>query len=155
MPTPLTWHEGWALGIEELDADHREMLRLLNLLFAAGQPSDAADATAPEGTLVPGADPLGAIERLDAVLKHLRAHFEREEVFLKSIDYPQLEEHSGEHALEMAELTELRRDLANGQAPRLDEESAAAIKRWFFNHVIAEDQRYAEYYFERLRGEGH
>ena len=155
MPTQLTWHEGWALGIEDLDADHREMLRLLNLLFTAGYTSDGVPATPAAGSLAPGADPLEVLARLDAVLKHLRAHFEREEAFLERIGYPQLAEHSGEHALEKAELAELRRDLVNRQPPCLDEESAAAIKRWFFNHVIAEDQRYAAYYFEHVLGEGH
>ena len=100
MPTQLTWHEGWALGIEDLDADHREMLRLLNLLFTAGYTSDGIPATPAAGSLAPGADPLEVLARLDAVLKHLRAHFEREEAFLERIGYPQLEEHSGEHALE-------------------------------------------------------
>jgi hemerythrin len=153
MPTRLTWHEGWALGIEELDADHREMLRLLNLLFTEGQVLDGADDDPPEATQAPGADPPKVVERLDTVLAHLRTHFAREESFLQSIDYPHFEEHSGEHALEMAELVELRRDLAQRHARCLDEESTAAIKRWFFNHVIAEDQRYAEHYFERVRGE--
>jgi len=144
MPTPLTWHEGWALGIEELDADHREMLRLLNLLFAAGRTADESAH--------PAEDPPSVNERLQAVLAHLRIHFDREEAFLHSIGYPGLEEHRGEHALEMAELVDLSRDLAHRRACCLDEESAAAIKRWFFNHVIAEDQRYADYYFELLRG---
>ena len=85
------------------------------------------------------------------MVEHLRAHFAREESFLQSIDYPFFDEHRGEHALEMAELAELRRELLNRPSRRLDQESIAGIKRWFFNHVIAEDHRYAEYYLARAR----
>lgn len=150
MSTELIWRDVWTMGIEPMDADHREMLRLLNRLFATSQ--DQADTGPTDG------DPSGCepdaddhqdslIRRLDDVLDHLRRHFAREEAFLQSIDYPLFEEHRGEHALEMAELVELRRDLLSQQGRQLDQESIAGIKRWFFNHVIAEDHRYAEYYF--------
>jgi hemerythrin len=132
MPNTLIWQEKWEMGIEPMDADHREMVRLLNLLFES-----ATD------------EPTEVVAGLDRVLAHLRQHFDREESFLRAIDYPLLEQHRNEHVKEMAELVDLRRELAGRDTGWLDEGSVAGIKRWFFNHVIAEDHRYAEYYFER------
>jgi hemerythrin len=153
MPPELIWQDSWAIGIERMDADHREMLRLLNLFFAASHGRDNSDPEADDPPTVPtrvGSEPVSLIQRLDDVLEHLRVHFAREENFLQSIGYPSFDEHRSEHALEMAELIELRRELLDRPNQPLDEESAAGIKRWFFNHVIAEDRRYAAYYFAHV-----
>jgi hemerythrin len=136
MASPLVWRNAWLLEIDSLDADHREMVRLLNAVFCA------------DGEGIPPPVPL--TERLDALLAHLRAHFEREERFLAAIDYPELAEHKREHAIQMAELVDLRRVVTESDAQCLSEEAEEGIRRWFFNHVIAEDQRFARYYRERL-----
>lgn len=141
MASPLVWRDAWLLGIDLLDADHREMVRLINAVFCA------------DGTAEPAASPIG--ERLDALFDHLRAHFEREERLLVAIDYPGLAEHKREHAIQMAELVDLKRAVTETGARCLSEEAAEGIRRWFFNHVIAEDQRFARYYRERIgAGEG-
>ena len=141
MTSLLIWREEWLLGIETLDADHQEMVRLMNLLFCRNAPErggDAEHATPP------------VLDRLDAVIEHVRVHFGREESFLQSIDYPHYEEHRTEHSLQMAEFIQIRRELEESGAPCIDAETAEGIKRWFFNHAIAEDQRFADYYYEQL-----
>jgi hemerythrin len=141
MASPLVWRDAWLLEIDLLDADHREMVRLMNAAFCA------------DGAADPAAPPMG--ERLDALLDHLRGHFGREERFLAAIDYPGLAEHTREHAIQMAEFVDLKRAVTKTGARCLSEEAAEGIRRWFFNHVIAEDQRFARYYRERIGvGEG-
>jgi hemerythrin len=151
MSTLLIWRDAWSLGIDELDTDHREMVRLLNHLFDTEPAPD--DDPPPRGTDAnPHATRESLRNRLEAVTAHLRAHFEREEAFLAAIDYPGLEEHRREHALQMAEFVDLQRCVAAGAARCLNEEAADSVKRWFFNHVIAEDKRFAEFYFRALLG---
>ncbi|MEA3278568.1 MAG: hemerythrin family protein [Pseudomonadota bacterium] len=152
-PSPLIWRDSWALGIDTLDADHRELLRLMNRLISTGAANahGAADSYG-RGDHEAGSNVL--VGRLDELVAHLRVHFEREEAFLRTIDYPGYEEHAGEHAMEMAELIDLRRALVLASTQRLDRETIEDIKAWFFNHVIAEDQRYAEYYFRGVLGSG-
>lgn len=145
MTSLLTWRDEWSLGIEDIDRDHREMVRLMNRLFCLDDP--VSDGTPKD------AGPLAA-ERLERVIAHLRSHFGREEEFLQSIDYPGFREHRTEHSLQMAELIEVKRLLDERQARCIDEETAAGLKRWFFNHVIAEDRRYADFYFEQLGTKG-
>jgi hemerythrin len=141
MTGPLIWRDDWLLGIDRLDADHRKMVRLMNALFCAAAPGAGGDAPGREHS---------AADRLGELIEHLRAHFSREETFLQSIRYPGFQEHKTAHSLEMAELTELRRLLWESGADSIDEETAAGLKRWFLNHVVAEDQSYANYYFRRL-----
>jgi len=141
MTTLLIWRDEWSLGIDDLDRDHRELVRLLNRLVCLDDPGSGGTAES-AGSL--------AAECLEQVIAHLRLHFGREEAFLQSINYPGFLEHKTEHSLEMAELMELKRLLKVRGARRIDEGTAASLKRWFFNHVIAEDQRYADFYFEQL-----
>jgi hemerythrin len=147
----LIWRDAWLLGIEALDADHKEMVRLLNALVPAGPVAGdhsigAAQAEAADLTreTVRG--------RLEALISLLRHHFDREESFLRAIDYPGYTGHQREHIMQMAEFTDLRRCLNDSETGCMDEETVQSIKNWFFNHVIAEDRLFADYFFRVCNG---
>ncbi len=133
MTEPLIWREGWVLGIDMLDADHREMVRLINRL---GDPEDPAT--------------LGT--RLSELIAHVRRHFDTEGVFLRAIEYPEVIEHCREHTMQLAEFVDLGRSLAGSHTRTLDPIELQGIRHWFFNHVIAEDKRFATYYHEEVCG---
>jgi hemerythrin len=126
MSEALVWREAYALGVELLDAQHRQMVHLINRVL---DPAAADDAGA----------------RLDALISHLRRHFETEEVFLRAIDYPLTEEHCREHTLQLAEFVDLRRGIGHGGGA-VDAAQRTEIRQWFFNHVVAEDRRFGAYY---------
>jgi hemerythrin len=129
----LTWREGWQVGIERIDADHRELLRLLNLLARARERLGAAPAL---------------VEGLQAIIAHLRRHFEFEESLLREIRYPDYDRHARAHALELAELVSMQRAVMSRGAHALDTLALQGIKDWFCDHVVAEDRRYAAFYFQ-------
>lgn len=135
----LVWREGWLVGIERIDADHQKLLELLNLL-ARCPDGDAGDSV---------------LQRLEAVIAHLRQHFEYEEAFLRAMAYPEYEAHSRAHALELAELTVMMRSVREQGGGALGDESLVGLKHWFCDHVIGEDHRYAEYYFRLLDEQTH
>ncbi|MGA7981719.1 MAG: hemerythrin domain-containing protein [Chromatiaceae bacterium] len=153
MSALLVWRDSWLLGIDELDADHREMVRLLNDLCDGAGPDPGATPPAIDGDSTSGGSRPSLEDRLTGAVAHLRAHFEREERFLATIGYPGIEEHRREHSLQMAEFVDLQRVVAAVEADHLGEEAAEGIKRWFFNHVIAEDLRFADFYFRELLGQ--
>jgi hemerythrin len=130
MEEMLIWRETWELGIEAIDADHREVAGLVNRLIA--------------GTRVP--DHPDCQDALAELIGGLKRHFEVEERFLERIDYPHLYDHQREHTIQMAEFVDMQRDLAHRHARCLDRETVQGIKAWFFNHIIAEDRQYAEFY---------
>lgn len=135
MTEALIWRDAWLMDIDLLDAEHREMVRLINRLAS---PDDDA--------------PLAG--RLGALIDHLRRHFHAEQEFLRAIDYPEIDEHCREHAMQLAEFVDLSRTLAGDGARRvLNEEDMQAIKLWFFNHVIAQDRRFAAFYHEVVCGQ--
>ena len=142
----LVWREGWLLHIDPLDADHKEMVRLLNLL--ASSETHTANAGEKEGSAdkkdTPATESL--LSRFDALISHIRDHFAREEAFMESINYPGCQEHKREHTVQMAVFTALRRDLSNSGAETLEREDLQGIKMWFLDHVFGEDRHYADFY---------
>jgi hemerythrin len=152
MTAFLTWRDDLLMGIDVLDADHQQMVVLLNLLVAAGEPpsdSPALDDN-PESSSQKAA--VAALEHLDALIAHVRDHFEREEAFLRAIRYPGYVDHKREHTMQMAEFVDLRRHLADDTTVGIDAETVQGFRHWFFNHVIAEDREYAAHFFEACGG---
>lgn len=139
MASKLCLRDSWILGIDNLDADHREIVRLFNRLvdgeqggpMSQGRPGDHSD---------------GLLDRLEALIDHLRRHFAVEEALLDEMGYPDAPAHKREHALQMAELVDLHRQLTITKFPRVDDQSLDALKDWFFAHVVDEDRYFARYY---------
>jgi hemerythrin len=144
----LVWRDEWCMGIPSLDADHQEMVRLVNQLLStrhrpsSGRVSDLGKSC-PAAAGPPGAQPL---VRFEALLDHLREHFRREEALMLSIDYDEFQVHQCEHSLQLAELAELGRQLPRDGSHGFTQESLNWIKRWCFDHLISEDRRLAEAY---------
>jgi hemerythrin-like metal-binding protein len=141
MTDLLTWRHEWQTGIDWVDRDHHAIADLLNCLAERC----ARDASLP-ASAVPRADRAGVLGCLDDLIERARAHFVAEEGFLEDIGYPGLLDHRREHVMQLAEFSELRRGLEHDPTRTLGTEAIQAFKRWFFNHVIAEDRHYAEFY---------
>lgn len=147
MASLLVWRDRWFLGIEDLDADHREILTLVNGLIEVGAGHGSPLRNAEEPPLE------GPLERLQRLIDRLRRHCRVEDAFLKSIAYPDFAAHKCEHALHLAELVALRRRLAAHGAQEIDEGSLNYVKEWFLNH-LSDDRQFVRYYFERFGGAG-
>jgi hemerythrin len=133
MNEQLEWQDDWLLGIDDLDDEHREMVRLINRLL------DEEENT-----------PI--LQRASDLVVHLRAHFSHEELFLRRINYPGYCEHKHEHKMEMAEVVVLLKKMKNDQNPVLDPFFGQNIKYWFLNHAVLEDKRFAAYFFQECNG---
>ncbi len=75
----LVWQEGLESGEPTIDAEHRELMRLGNVLIDA--------------SLVPAAPVEALLPALDALLDHVRHHFAAEEAILAAHGYLQLAGH--------------------------------------------------------------
>lgn len=98
----LEWQEGLESGEPTIDAEHRELLRLGNVLIEA-----ALASTAPEAATLPA---------LDALLDQVRQHFADEEAILAEHGYLQLAGHKRNHASLLRRAGVLRERCARGRA---------------------------------------
>ncbi len=133
MPLML-WTEELSVGIEEFDADHRQLFAMVNGLFNAFE----------VGT---GAELLGAL--FDALIDYTRDHFAREEARMAACHYPGLSTHRAEH-LQLAErVHELRRHFLAGSVEQVNRDLLVLFKTWLTSHIRVTDHGYKPYVIDR------
>ena len=83
MTTGIAWKPSYSVGEPSLDAQHQQILRAINDLWAA------LDRNVGRETLMP---------LLDQLLRYADTHFKHEEKLMKEHGYPKLAEHRKAHA---------------------------------------------------------
>ena len=126
----MRWTEKMSVGMAEMDADHKELIRIINQL--------AADADE-EGRQA------AVRQSLFGLLRYAEYHFAREEQVMAACQYPGIEDQKAEHRDFVARIGELNR--------RFDadpEDSAAVVNQalltflqdWLNHHILIEDMAY-------------
>jgi hemerythrin len=127
MDSDLTrwrWHEGFALGVEGIDKDHRQFGRLIEELDYA---------------LAAGADQRVIRRYMNLIANQALEHFETEELLLTTFDYPWRYDHAKQHQairniLEPIRAGEGRRTL-----------SPEKLKTLLVSHLVYEDAAYRDF----------
>ena len=135
------WSENFETGLPSIDEQHRELVRLLNLLIR--HLAHQSDAPA-----------------LDAVFDQLRdyalVHFRHEEsVWAAELgDDPWVAQHAGAHESFVEQVLELKAN--QGQRPLDDvvEDIAGFLTHWLALHIIDSDKRLAKAVMARREGLG-
>lgn len=122
----LEWSEDLNLGIEEIDADHRQLVGVLNELFVACLEEQGPDVLA---------------EILARLVDHTRGHFAREEAVMERHGYPGLGAHRGEHALLIAQVLEIQRIFEKSADRALNNEMLTFLKDWLVDHIQGSDRK--------------
>lgn len=122
------WTPELATGIDEIDADHRELLgRICDLhqCMRAGQTDSVAGVLA-------------------GVRAYARSHFATEEQHMRSLAFPGLDRHRAEHARFSTELEAFEREWsARGAMPSLAIGLAVWLSGWFRDHIRVFDLEFA------------
>jgi hemerythrin len=143
MAKILTWRDEWTLRIDVLDDDHRGIVdMLLHVARRFGDESERQETPGQDG------DEGDLYAALDGLGSFTRQHFRREEEFMRTIDYPQLGNHSSEHALLMAEHTALVRELRKRGIKRLGPKELETLKHWVVAHILGADRGFTDHYFK-------
>jgi hemerythrin len=122
----FVWNEAMSVGMPALDADHRCLIRIINLLEDA------------EGRDVERVIPL-VMETLDL---YCRYHFAREERIMRACGFPELAFHCREHD-EMRQAIAARS--AGGARPADAPELLEYLKAWLLHHILIQDMAYKPY----------
>ena len=131
--TVAHWSPSLSIGVETLDADHRELIDHLNALEVEIGGTARHDAVA---------------EILDALIARTEAHFRHEEAMMTREEYPEAEHHKLIHQALIEEIRQFRKDHLAGT--EIGPEIAEFIKRWLISHIIESDKHLGGY----LEGRG-
>lgn len=125
----LKWTEDLSVGHEPLDLEHQKWIAILNDFY--------------EG-LKDGKSKEKLVELVVAMLAYTRYHFASEEKYMKSINFPDFEEHKKKHDFYAAKITEFHEKIKNGKMV-LSLEVTNFLKTWLINHIKGTDQNYARF----------
>lgn len=124
VPPVLSWHRRFAVGVEELDRDHRIMLDFINLVCAAWQNTDQGAA-------------LAVFEQL---YNFSEEHFRREEGVLRGIfSQRHVLDHTHEHRVRLHQLQLLGDRLRSLPAPDQSVGLTSDLVDWFLKQSIGHD----------------
>jgi len=145
---PIFWRQQLAIGHNEIDADHRYLILLINTL---------------ELVLRFPENPSHIQQAFDELDHYARGHFEREEKIQIAWAYTHLDAHKLEHRKLLDALAALRMKvdtaLAHPQTAteQIKEQSAeitAFLRHWLLDHVMKEDMKLIELFRKRDPHEG-
>jgi len=120
----IEWTEAFNLGVERMDATHREFVVQLNAL-----------AEAPDASLLSG---------LDSFIDHTVEHFGQEERWMQRTSFPPLHCHAEEHEGVLRIMREVRGLVQSGRID-LGRILVRELAPWFSNHAATMDAMLAHF----------
>ena len=122
----VVWQEANSVGNTYLDAQHRQILELLNAMYER----------------VRGTGDVNMTELVSRLSDYTRRHFRDEERYLQQFGFPSLVEHQAVDR-GLRERTEgIRRGVEKGVAD-VDDSVLQFLKQWWLSHINQTDRQYA------------
>lgn len=135
----IEWSPDLSVGIEEIDAQHRELFRRA-ARFAEGLETRTREE----------------VGELLAYLRHYAAlHFAGEEEWMRTTGYPGYRLHRAEHERFLRELLCLSGEHVRRDSPGLRSEAVSTwLRRWLVAHLGTHDAALSEFLFLRAAPSG-
>lgn len=122
------WSDKLSVGIEEIDAQHRMLVDLLNELHRAIQERHGSDV---------------ALEILGRLVEYTRIHFAVEESLMRVLGYGDYEEHKNHHNQLINQVNDLYDRVRGGQ--HVTFELLHFLRVWLTKHIMEEDREYVPF----------
>ncbi|MDR2837802.1 MAG: bacteriohemerythrin [Azonexus sp.] len=130
----VIWQDKYALGLDEIDEQHKTLFNIMNHIW--------------EG-IVHNADAASMIGFLEELERYTISHFTEEEVFMRGIEYPNIDSHIAQHHTFVQHITNEKIKAQRGQKVSL--ELLHFLRNWLVNHILVEDKRYEVHFHSGKR----
>lgn len=114
------WTSEWSVGVETIDAQHRELFAVINTLLretGSSAPPDLANV-------------------LDFLEEYVNSHFGLEELYMRRHSYAGFPTHKSEHVAFIDKFYDLRDEYDdNGATPELADKIGRYMGDWLVSHI--------------------
>ena len=125
----IKWRESYNTGIEQFDMEHHKIVELIDAMFAAIRDKSSKEV----------------VETVcKDVLSYAAYHFANEEQAMKAVNYPELDEHTAEHARLKSEAEKFHNTITNN-FPEGTVELYRFLREWLVGHIQDCDKKYTPY----------
>jgi hemerythrin-like metal-binding protein len=132
----IDWDKADELGLDEIDRQHRNMVEIINDLWAAWRQKQPCNHL---------------LELLSQLVRYSEEHFLYEQQEMEAAGYEGLDEHRFQHDVLLGEIRRMRRR-SSGCESLIDAGFFEYLRRWFTDHTRGLDQNMAEH--QRCRAAG-
>jgi hemerythrin len=122
----VVWNESWLIGVQEVDAQHKQLVSLVNQLHQAMSQGK-------------GKEVLGGI--LDSLILYTQQHFSAEERMLEQNQYPDLLEHKRQHVALTKKVVDFQQEFKGGTMG-MSLDIMQFLKTWLQSHILGTDVKY-------------
>ncbi len=129
----IEWTEKFRAGVEKLDAQHKELIEMVNELQR-------------QITMGSSKEELGKV--VNKIYEHKKAHFADEERLMLDHNYPKFEQHAKEHKDMLDRLSEFIEGVAAGDKI-VSVELTGFLAEWLLDHIAQTDTLYGPFLNDR------
>ena len=126
----LEWSNDLSVGVQEIDDDHKNMIKYYNDLFSA-----CFASTGPEVVL----------ETLEKLIEYTKCHFQREEGLMVKEGYPGLAEQRHEHEDLVRTVEAVQKKTKSDPNHEFSNDVLGFVGSWIRNHILESDLALARY----------
>lgn len=124
------WSDAYSVGVEEIDEQHKELVRLLNSLHQAIHEQHGSEVSR---------------QILNELTEYTRVHFAVEESLMRISAYPDFVNHKKIHASLIQQVLELQTKLDAGTA-KISFELLHFLKHWLMHHIVESDKLFGAHF---------
>lgn len=129
------WDKSYSLNMPELDAQHKTLFDLINKLWEA---------------VVHDADKAALLKIVEQLEFYTISHFTAEEVYMRAIEYPDLDTHRVSHASFVDRIAQEKATL-QGKNATISLDLIHFLNDWLIHHIKGEDRIYADHAARRAQ----
>ena len=122
--TMIEWNDGLSVGVDILDDDHKNLLKIINNLSQALDKNQQLDVI---------------LSIFDELEEYTLVHFKREESFLKKCNYKNYDDHKQQHQTFADKIPELKEKLLDIHDTISAQDISIYLTDWLLEHIISED----------------
>lgn len=119
----LQWRDQLSVGNEVIDTDHKYLIEIINKAEANLKTNDHQGLTAV----------------FEELMSYGEAHFEREELIAKAVNYPSTDQLHKSHGNLLADLEKFKQEIGSAWTDAASTHFTALLRDWLIQHVIKED----------------
>ena len=128
---PIQWSEEFSVGVEELDQQHQQLVKMLNRLVSTHETTDTHSET--------------ISDMLQEMTRYAQKHFKTEENLMRANGYPGLEEQIKEHRAYRKKTIDFSTATMLG-IEAVPEILLAYLFDWWTHHILNEDMKYKSFF---------
>ena len=130
----IEWSDKVSVGIQEIDEQHKQLVKLINRLYDA---------------MTQGEDKMQvAKEVMNELMQYTVVHFAVEECLFRIFEYPDYEDHCEHHQELRSQVYDINLKVQCGER-QVTPELLFFLRKWITNHIMVEDMKYAPFLLKK------